>query len=93
MIENALIAVVAISVVAFQGLVMTEPWSKLREYAITVPLLSNDAILYGAFILGCVTVAVGLFYLVSQIYSRLTRQSCHTEMRRFALPSYLWPCQ
>lgn len=83
MLENALIAVIAIGVVAFQGFVMTEPWSRLREYAAPIPLLSNDAILYGIFILICVGLAVGLFYLASQLYARLTQQSCHTEMCRF----------
>ena len=83
MLENALIAVVAIGVVAFQGFVMTEPWGKLHEQMATVPLLANDAILYGLFILVCVAAALGLFYLASQIYSRLTHQPCHTEMCRF----------
>lgn len=82
-LENALIAVVAIGVVAFQGLVMTEPWVKLRERAATMPLLSNDALLYGAFILICAGLAVGLFFLASQLYARLTRQSCQAEMCRF----------
>ncbi len=48
-----------------------------------MPLLSNDAILYGVLLLVCVGLAVGLFFLTSQIYARLTRQSCHAEMCRF----------
>lgn len=83
MLENALIGVVAIGVVVFQGLVMTDPWVALREQAASLPLLSNDAILYGLLILACVGLAVGLFYLTSQIYVRLTRQSYNTEMSRF----------
>ncbi|MDP1713312.1 MAG: 4Fe-4S binding protein [Anaerolineales bacterium] len=83
-LENALISVVAIGVVIFQGLVMTEPWATLREYAAaSLPLLSNDAVLYGALILACVGLATGLFFLASQIYARLTHQSCHAEMCRF----------
>jgi ferredoxin len=83
MLENALIGVVAIGVVVFQGLVMTDPWVALREQAASLPLLSNDAILYGFLILACVGLAVGLFYLTSQIYVRLTRQSYNTEISRF----------
>jgi 4Fe-4S binding domain len=83
--ENALIAVVAIGVVAFQGFVMTEPWAALHQLAAALPLLSNDAILYGGLISVCVGLAVGLFYLASQIFARLTRQSHHAEMGRFGL--------
>jgi polyferredoxin len=83
MLENALIGVVAIGVVVFQGLVMTDPWVALREQAASLPLLSNDAILYGLLILACVGLAIGLFYLTSQIYVRLTRQSYNTEISRF----------
>jgi len=81
--ENALVAVVAVGVVAFQALVMTEPWAALRQQAAALPLLSNDALLYGALVLACVSVALGLFYLASRAYARLTGQSWHAEMSRF----------
>jgi len=83
MLENALIGVIAIGVVAFQGFVMTEPWSTLHECAASLALLSNDAILYGLFILVCVGLAVGLFFLASQIYARVTHQSNTAEIARF----------
>jgi len=83
MLENALIGVVAIGVVAFQGFVMTEPWVKLRERAASFSVLSNDAILYGLIILVCVGLAVGLFYLTSLIYARVTRQPFTHEINRF----------
>jgi polyferredoxin len=83
MLENALIGVVAIGVVAFQGFAMTEPWAALRERAVSLPLLSNDAILYGLLILVCVVLAVGLFFLTSQIYARVTHQIYSNEISRF----------
>jgi len=83
MLENALIGVVAIGVVAFQGFVMTEPWVKLRERAASLSVLSNDAILYGLIILVCVGLAVGLFYLTSLIYARVTHQPFTHEITRF----------
>ena len=46
-------------------------------------MLRNDALLYGLLILTCVGVAVGLFYLVSRLYARLTGQACGAEMCRF----------
>lgn len=82
-LENALIAVVAIGVVAFQALAMTEPWMLIRENAASEPLLSNDAVLYGILILGCVGLAVGLFFLTSRVYARLTGQAWRQEMSRF----------
>jgi polyferredoxin len=81
--ENALIGVVAIGVVGFQAFVMTEPWAAVHQRAAELPMLRNDALLYGLLILACVGVAVGLFYLVSRLYARLTGQACGTEMCRF----------
>jgi ferredoxin len=83
MLENALIGVIAIGVVAFQGFVMTDPWVALRKRAASLPLLSNDAILYGLMILASAGLAVGLFFLASQIYTRVTHQSYTTEATRF----------
>lgn len=83
MLENALIGVVAIGVVAFQAFVMTEPWVVLRKRAVSVSLLSNDAILYGLMTLLCVGLAVGLFFLASQIYVRVTHQPYTREITRF----------
>lgn len=81
--ENALIAVVAIGVVAFQTLAMTEPWMLLRDKVAPLPLLSNDAVLYGILILSCVGLAVSLFFLASRVYARLTGQSWRQDMSRF----------
>ena len=82
-LENALIGVVAIGVVGFQAFVMTEPWAAIHRRAAELPLLRNDALLYGLLTLACVGVAVGLFYLVSRLYAHLTGQACGVEMCRF----------
>lgn len=82
-LENTLIAVVAIGVVAFQAVVMTEPWVLIRKKVTPLPILSNDALLYGILILFCVGLAVALFILASQVYARLTAQSWRQEMSRF----------
>lgn len=83
MLDNELIAVVAIGVVAFQGLVIAEPWATLREQATVLPLLSIDAVLYGALMPAGIGLAAGLFSLASQVSARLSSQSCHAEMCRF----------
>ena len=62
---------------------MTEPWATLRERATSLPVLSNDALLYGLLILACVGLAVGLFFFTSRVYAYLIRQPDRGEMYRF----------
>lgn len=83
--ENALVAVVAIGVVAFQAFVMTQPWAGLRERLSTDPLLANDALLYSAALLAFVGLALGLFILASKAFSLIVRTSCGAEICRFGL--------
>ncbi|TFH47728.1 MAG: 4Fe-4S binding protein [Lysobacterales bacterium] len=82
-LENALISVVAIGVVAFQAIVMTEAWAGWRERAVALPLLSNDALLYGMLITAIVGIALAMFYLATRVYAWLTKQSWRAEMYRF----------
>jgi polyferredoxin len=82
---SALISVIAVGVVAFQAYVMTEPWAHIRGVAATVPILSQDAILYGLFLLACVAVVVGLFYLASYAYTKINRISFEREVYRYGL--------
>ena len=82
---SALISTITIGVVAFQAYVMTEPWAVIRERAATLPLLSHDAILYGVFILMCVAVSVGLFYLGGYAYTRINRKQFDREVYRYGL--------
>lgn len=80
MLENSLISVAAIGVVIFQLFVMTERWNIIRSQVSSLPILSNDAVLYGAFILISVGLAIGLFMFTSRLYARLTRQPLQQEM-------------
>lgn len=83
MLENSLISVAAVGVVAFQLFVMTDKWAIIYERASKLPLFSSDALLYGAFILASVGLAIALFILVSRFYAYLTKQALHQEMCRF----------
>ncbi len=83
MLENSLISIAAIGVVAFQLFVMTERWAIIHKQASSLPLFSNDALLYGAFILASVGLAIALFILVSRLYAHLIKQPPHQEMCRF----------
>ncbi len=81
--ENALIAVAALGVVAFQAFVMTEPWAALRDAVAGSAILSNDAVFYGSLLIGFVGLAVGLFLAASRVFSRVTGASYETQVRRF----------
>lgn len=81
--ENALIGVVIMGIVGFQAFVMTQPWEMLHQRAATLPLLSSDALLYGLLILAFVALAVGLFYLASWAFARLTGEPLRAEIGRF----------
>jgi polyferredoxin len=81
--ENALIAVAAIGVVAFQAFVMTEPWAALRELVAQSAILSNDAVFYGGLLIGFVALAVGLFLAASKAFSLMAGTSCSAEVCRF----------
>lgn len=83
--ENSLISIAAIGVVAFQLFVMTESWSTIYEQASSLPLISNDTLLYGAFILASAGLAIALFILVSRLYAYMTKQPIQQEMCRFGL--------
>jgi polyferredoxin len=83
MLENSLISVAAIGVVAFQLFVMTDKWAVIYKRASKLPLLHNDAVLYGVCILAIVGLAIALFISVSRLYAHLTRQSIQQEMCRF----------
>lgn len=83
--ENALIAVVALGVVGFQAFVMTEPWTRFREGLGTNGVLADDSLLFGGAILAFVAVSVGLFVLASKVFSLITRTACSSEMCRFGL--------
>ena len=83
MLENSLISVAAVGVVAFQLFVMTGTWATIYERASKVPLFSNDAVLYGVCILAIVGLAIVLFISISRLYARLTRQPIQQEMCRF----------
>jgi hypothetical protein len=48
-----------------------------------LPLFSNNALLYGVFILACVGLAIALFIIVSRLYAYLTKQPTQKEMCRF----------
>ncbi len=81
--ENALVAVAAIGVVAFQAFVMTGPWAALREMVARSAILSNDAVFYGGLLVGFVVLAVGLFIGASKIFSAMSGTSCSAEVCRF----------
>jgi ferredoxin len=83
MLENSLISVAAVGVVAFQLFVMTDKWAIIYERASKLPLFSNDAVLYGVCILAIVGLAIALFISVSRLYSLITRQPIQEEMCRF----------
>lgn len=82
-LENSLISIAAIGVVAFQLFVMTDTWTIIYEQASKNPLFSSDALLYGAFILASVGLAIALFIFVSRLYAHLTKQAIQQEMCRF----------
>lgn len=82
---SAMISIITIGVVAFQAAVMTESWASVRELVSSLPLLSQDAILYGVLILTCVAVAVGLFYLASYAFVRINRKAFDREVYRYGL--------
>jgi len=81
--ENALIAVAALGVVAFQAFVMTGPWAALRDAVAASAILSNDVVFYGGLLIGFVGLAVGLFLAASRVFSRLTGAEYGTQVRRF----------
>lgn len=83
LLENSLISIAAIGVVAFQLFVMTDIWAIIHERASRLPLFSNDALLYGVIILDSVGLAIALFIFVSRLYAFLTRQPLRQEMSRF----------
>ena len=83
MLENSLISVAAVGVVAFQLFVMTDKWAIIYEQASKLPLFSNDAVLYGVCILAIVSLVITCFISVSRLYARLTRQRIQQEMCRF----------
>jgi polyferredoxin len=83
MLENSLISIAAIGVVAFQLFVMTEIWAFIYVRASKLPFFPNDAVLYGVCILAIVGLAVTLFIFVSRFYAYLTRQPIQQEMCRF----------
>jgi polyferredoxin len=83
MLENSLVSIAAIGVVAFQLFVMTNSWTLVHKRASSLPLFSNDALLYGALILASVGLAIALFIIVSRLYARLTKQTLQQEMCRF----------
>jgi hypothetical protein len=62
---------------------MTKPWAIIQKQASSLPLFSNDALLYGALILASVGVAIALFIIVSRLYAHLTKQALQQEMCRF----------
>jgi len=84
-IGSAIISVLAIGVVAFQGFVMTVPWARLREHAAGFPLLANDFILYGGFILASLFLAAVFFHLAAKLYSKLNRVIFDKEVYRYGL--------
>ncbi|HLO30024.1 MAG TPA: 4Fe-4S binding protein [Anaerolineales bacterium] len=83
MLENSLISVAAVGVVAFQLFVMTDKWAIIYEQASKLPLFSNDALLYGVCILAIVGLVIAFFISVSRLYALLTRQPIQQEMCRF----------
>jgi polyferredoxin len=83
MLENSLVSIAAIGVVAFQLFVMTSLWTSIRKRASSLPLFSNDALLYGVFILASVGLTITLFIIVSRLYAYLTKQTLQQEMCRF----------
>ncbi len=83
MLENSLISVAAVGVVAFQLFVMTGSWTIIHKKASSIPFFSNDALLYGVSILTSVGLAIALFFIVSSVYALLTRQPPRQEMSRF----------
>ncbi len=83
MLENSLIAIAAIGVVAFQLFVMTDKWASISRQASRLPFFSNLALLYGASILASIGLAIALFILISRLYAFLTKQPAQKEMCRF----------
>jgi polyferredoxin len=83
MLENSLISIAAIGVVAFQLFVMTENWAIVHKRASGLPFFSNDALLYGILILASVGLAIAVFIFVSRLYAYLTKQALRQEMCRF----------
>src|SRR5512142_799401 len=83
MLENSLISIAAIGVVAFQLFVMTDKWAMMHEQASRLPLLSNAVLLYGVSILASVGLAIALFIILSRLYAVLTKQPPQQEMCRF----------
>jgi ferredoxin len=83
MLENSLVSIGAVGVVAFQLFVMTEPWARFTRLAARVPVFSNAALLYGASILASISLAIALFFLISRCYAFLTKQTPQQEMCRF----------
>ncbi len=83
MLENSLISIAAVGVVAFQLFVMTDTWARISKQARSLPLFSNAPLLYGVSILASVGLAIALFILVSGLYAHFTRQSPQQEMCRF----------
>jgi len=83
--ENALIALAAIGVVAFQAFVMTEPWAALRAMVSGYAILSNDAVVYGGLLIGFVGLAVGMFLAATKIFSAMGALPYGVEVRRFGL--------
>lgn len=83
LLENSLISLAAVGIVAFQLFVMTDRWAVIYEQASSLPVFSNDALLYGAFILASVGMAIALFIIASNIYAYLTKQTLRQEMTRF----------
>jgi polyferredoxin len=83
MLENSLISIAAIGVVAFQLFVMTDKWASISKQASSLPFISNPALLYGAFIFASIGLAIALFIMVSRLYAYLTQQALQQEMSRF----------
>ena len=83
MLENSLVSIAAIAVVAFQLFVMTNLWTINHKQASSLPLFSNDALLYGTLILASIGLAIALFIIVSRLYARPTKQTLQQEMCRF----------
>jgi ferredoxin len=83
MLENSLVSIGAIGVVAFQLFVMTDKWASIARQASRLPFLSNPSLLYGAAILVSIGLAIALFITVSRLYAFLTKQTPQQEMCRF----------
>ncbi len=83
MLENSLISVAAVGVVAFQLFVMTEQWTMIRQRSSRLPLFSEDTVLYGIILLTCAVLAIALFMVASMLYAHITKQAPQQEMSRF----------